>query len=84
MRGLTAVVVVCGLVSVPAVAAAQDGGETQYKDTTTYDFSGDDVSGNLVKPSGSGIQGEQHGKTSNLIDIRSDFIPEMLKTVENL
>ena len=84
MRLLTAIALTVGFLTAPAVVAAQDGGGSQYKETTTYDFSGDDVSGNLVKPSGSGIQGEQHGKTSNLIDIRSDFIPEMLKTVEDL
>jgi hypothetical protein len=72
-----------GLLAGPVTAFGQDGGG-QTKDTTTYDFQGDDVSGNLVKPDESNIQGEQHGKTSSLIDIRSDFIPEMLKTVEDL
>jgi len=67
-----------------AAESNQTGGGSQVKETTTYDFSGDDVSGNLVKPSGSNIQGNKHGKTSSLIDIRSDFVPEMLKTVEDL
>lgn len=98
MRKLVATIVVLGLLSIPAFAAAQDsmpsagearsggggGGNTVYKETTTYDFEADDVTGNLVKPDESNIQGEQHGKTSSLIDIRSDFIPEMLKTVEDL
>lgn len=70
----------------PEAGAARDGqgGGQQYKETTTYDFEGDDVTGNLVKPNESNIQAQQHGKTSNLIDIRSDFIPEMMKTVEDL
>ena len=87
-------VAVCFLV--PMGAAAQDmpqpevgkggqqGGDVQYKEETTYDFQGDDVTGSLIKPDGEGIQGEQHGKTSSLINIRSDFIPEMLETVEEL
>ena len=62
----------------------QGGGDVQYKDETVYDFDGDDVTGSLIKPDGEGIQGEQHGKTSSLINIRSDFIPEMLETVEEL
>ena len=69
----------------PEVGRSQQGqGDVQYKEETTYDFEGDDVTGSLIKPSGEGIQGEQHGKTSSLINIRSDFIPEMLKTVEEL
>lgn len=83
MWRLSVLCLVVGLFAVPAAAIAQDGGG-QTKDATTYDFQGDDVSGNLVKPDESNIQGEQHGKTSSLIDIRSDFIPEMLKTVEDL
>jgi len=83
MWRLSVLCLVVGLVAVPAAAFGQDGGG-QTKDTTTYDFQGDDVSGDLVKPDESNIQGEQHGKTSSLIDIRSDFIPEMLKTVEDL
>ena len=54
--------------------------ETQEK--TVYDFEGDNVTGELVKPTGENVQAEQHGKTSSLIDIRSDFVPEMLKTVK--
>lgn len=65
-------------------ARGNQGNNTQYKETTTYDFEADNVTGNLVKPDGANIQGQQHGKTSSLIDIRSDFVPEMLKTVENL
>ena len=96
MRRWIAKLVVLAFLSVPAMGMAQDlpeagaardgqgGGNTQYKDKTVYDFEGDDVTGNLVKPNESNIQAEQHGKTSNLIDIRSDFIPEMLKTVEDL
>lgn len=80
---------------VPAATSAQDlpapevgtegqGGGVVYKKETEYDFEGDDVTGNLVKPNGENIGGELHGKTSSLIKIRSDFIPEMLKTVEEL
>jgi hypothetical protein len=88
MRDLCAVFVVIALLGLPTVAAAQggsgSGGSTKVKEKTTYDFDGDDVTGNLVKPNESNIQAQQHGKTSSLITIRSDFIPEMLKTVEDL
>ena len=68
----------------PEVGRGQQGGDVQYKKETVYDFSGDDVTGNLIKPDGENITGETHGKTSSLIKIRSDFIPEMLESVEEL
>lgn len=82
---------------VPAMGFAQDamptageamggGGDSNvvYKKETQYDFEADDVEGNLVKPDELGIQADQHGKTSSLIKIRSDFVPEMLKSVEDI
>jgi hypothetical protein len=79
---------------IPAAVAAQDmpspevgrqeGGDVQYKEETVYDFDGDDVTGNLIKPDGENVQALTHGKTSSLIKIRSDFIPEMLESVEEL
>lgn len=92
-RALMALLV---FIAIPALASAQDGpkageatGETGgsgviYKKKTEYDFEGDDVDGALVKPNETSITGEQHGKTSSLIDIRADFINEMIKTVEEI
>lgn len=68
----------------PEVGRGQQGGDVQYKKETVYDFEGDDVTGSLIKPDGENITGNTHGKTSNLIKIRSDFIPEMLESVEEL
>ena len=55
-----------------------------YKKETVYDFEDDNIDGALVKPDGALVGGELHGKTSSLIKIRQDFIPEMLKSVEDL
>lgn len=84
-------------VVVPATVSAQDamptageamGGSDDagvvYKKETSYDFEADDVEGNLVKPDELGITADQHGKTSSLIKIRADFVPEMLKSVEDI
>jgi hypothetical protein len=68
----------------PEVGRAQQGGDVEYQKETVYDFEGDDVTGNLIKPDGENITGQTHGKTSSLIKIRSDFIPEMLESVEDL
>jgi len=73
--------------SLPEAGAAtgQSGDEgVVYQQETTYDFDGEDLTGNLIRPDGENITGDQRGKTSSLINIRQDFIPEMLKSVETL
>ncbi len=67
-----------------ATGGGGGGGDVQYKKETVYDFEDDLVEGNLVKPDGALVGGELHGKRSSLIKIRADFIPEMLKSVEDL
>ena len=94
--GLTFLFVLLLAVFGAGVAAAQDGPVpevggggsvdpgVQYKKETVYDFEDDIVEGTLVKPDGALVGGELHGKTSSLIKIRSDFVPEMIKSVEDL
>lgn len=60
----------------PTVAAAQD--------STTYDFEDDLVTGDLVRPDGEMLQVRRRGRRASLIRVREHFIPEMLKSVENL
>jgi hypothetical protein len=70
---------------VPEATGGEDEGqEVQYKKETVYDFEDDLVEGNLIKPDGALVGGELHGKRSSLIKIRADFVPEMLKSVEDL
>lgn len=62
---------------IAATASAQDaGGET------TYDFDGDTVEGALLRPEGDLMGSTRHGKKSSLINIRADFIPEMIRSVQ--
>ena len=73
--------------ALPTAGEATGGGGNEnviYKKETVYDFEGDDVEGALVRPDEANIQGEQHSKTSSLIKIRTDFVPELLKSVEDL
>lgn len=70
-------------------ASAQDPGVVQLEEargggTTTYDFEDDLVSGDLVRPDGELLNVRRRGSRSSLIRIREHFIPEMLKSVENL
>lgn len=90
------ILILTGLLTIPSATYAQDdlpsageamGGTSEnviYKKETEYDFEADDVEGNLVKPDGADVNAEQHGKTSSLIKIRADFVPEMLKSVEDI
>jgi hypothetical protein len=67
------------------VAAAQPkadkggGGKTKV-----YDFTGDTIEGDLVKPEGSTVDARDFAKHSSLIRIRKDFIPEIIKSAEDL
>lgn len=54
------------------------------ENTTTYDFEDDLVTGDLVRPDGELLNVRRRGNRSNLIEIREHFIPEMLKSVEDL
>lgn len=75
----------------PALAQDEGGGaaggaegQRQYAQTTTYSFEDDLVSGDLVRPDGDLMRVRRRGTRSSLIRIREHFIPEMLKSVENL
>lgn len=59
-------------------ASAQDG------EATTYDFEDDLVQGDLVRPDGELLNVRRRGRRASLIRVREHFIPEMLKSVENL
>jgi hypothetical protein len=49
-----------------------------------YDFSGDTIEGDLVKPEGSTVDARDFAKHSSLIRIRTHFIPEIIKSAEDL
>lgn len=66
----------------PAPAPAK-GGEGGGK-VKVYDFSGDTIEGDLVKPEGSTVDAREFGKHSSLIRIRQHFIPEIIKSAEDL
>ena len=90
------VAAVLALVSLPALAqdtnaggggggaSAGGGGGRGGGNTTTYDFEDDLVTGDLVRPDGELLNVRRRGARSSLIRIREHFVPEMLKSVENL
>jgi hypothetical protein len=82
-----AAVITFVLVTSRAQALADDkkggdkGGSSKVK---VYDFSGDDIQGDLVKPEGTTVDARDFAKHSSLIRIRKDFIPEIIKSAEDL
>lgn len=49
-----------------------------------YDFSGDTIEGDLIKPEGSTVDARDFAKHSSLITIRKEFIKEIIKSAEDL
>ena len=80
--------VVC-LATTPALAQDDAAGgdaptETVYKKTTIIDFSDVTITGELTKPEGSYLMNKKKANFNLLIRVRADFLPEMIKSVDNL
>ena len=81
---LAALLIIVGTVATSSAQPAKGdkgGGNAKVK---VYDFSGDTIEGDLVKPEGSTVDARDFAKHSSLIRIRKDFIPEIIKSAEDL
>ena len=74
--------IIVGMVAATSLLAAT--GMAQDNAETTYDFEDDLVTGDLVRPDGEMLNVRRRGRRASLIRVREHFIPEMLKSVENL
>lgn len=91
MRTIAALVLLAALPStafaqLPTAGEAMGNAEnqTEVARVTQYDFEADNVTGSPNKPLDEAIVGEDHRPTSSLIVVRQNFVPEMMKTVEDL
>jgi len=85
MRKLSSVLIL--VLFMTGAAAAQpkaDKGAPAAGKTKVYDFTGDTIEGDLIKPEGSTVDARDFAKHSSLIRIRKDFIPEIIKSAEDL
>jgi len=64
-------------------APAADKGSTTAK-VKVYDFSGDTIEGDLIRPEGTTVDARDFAKHSSLIRIRTNFIQEIIKSAEDL
>jgi hypothetical protein len=83
MRTL-AMIAVLGLAGASAAYAQEAGDNTVYKSKTVYDFEDDNVEGDLQRPDGELVNSINKAQHESLIEIRKDFIPEMLKSLEDI
>ncbi len=85
-KKIVAAVVALGMVAASAVAGAQAAAATGGQPTRTQEFNFTDelVTGQLVRPDGESTRVRRRGPGISLIRIREHFVPEMLKSVENL
>ncbi len=80
-----------GILFFAAPCMAQEAGssqdekvETVFKKTTIIDFSDVTITGNLTKPEGSYLMNKKKANFNLLIKVRDNFLPEMIKSVDNL
>ena len=85
-----AILVLSALLALSAGANAQTRSEkgqkadTQYQKVTRYDFDNDRVEGSILQPEDLLVPGRRLIKRSSLVRPRSNFVPEMIKSVEAL
>lgn len=87
LRRIIAILVVGCFVFGTGLALAQEAApmpDVKYKKKTVYDFDDDLVEGELQRPDGEYIDTRRKAKHSSLIKIRENFIPEMLKSAEDI
>jgi hypothetical protein len=60
------------------------GDKTPTPKVKVYDFSGDTIEGDLIRPEGTTVDARDFAKHSSLIRIRTNFIPEIIKSAEDL
>ena len=84
MRKLVIVFAVLGLSGVAYAQGKQAAPPAGGAKVKVYDFSGDTIEGDLIKPEGSTVDARDFAKHSSLIRIRKDFIPEIIKSAEDL
>lgn len=73
-----------GLPTAGEATGAADAGAAKAQKVKTIDIEdGEDFEGNLLRP-GEQFKGEQHGKTSSLMQVRGDFVDKLLRTADKI
>lgn len=78
MKRFQIALVVVGLTLASSAFAQDSGGEEQF-----FSFEDDFITGDLMRPDGETIDSMRSLRASSLIRIRTDFIPELVRSVED-
>ena len=81
MKKLVSALVAAVFLLSASAAMAQGAGYVKKK---VFDFEGDDIEGSLLSPSGAFLEGVNKIRFESLIEYRYDFIPEMIKSAEDI
>jgi hypothetical protein len=81
MRKLSSLFVALTIVLGSGAAFAQGKDKAKVK---VYDFTGDTIEGDLIKPEGEDVGARDITQFSSLIRIRREFIAEIIKAAEDL
>ncbi|TNF30042.1 MAG: hypothetical protein EP329_14385 [Deltaproteobacteria bacterium] len=73
-----------GFMGGPALAAEPAGGQTGEQEVRVFNFEGDTISTDYLKPGGTMIEGLRRGRRSSLIEVRLDFVAEILRSAEDI
>jgi len=96
-KGNTVMHKILGLVAVALVVVVTGSGSARAQEkkgaenkgggtpkVKVYDFSGDTIEGDLIRPEGTTVDARDFAKHPSLIRIRTNFIPEIIKSAEDL
>ncbi len=94
LRDVVIVLAAAAMVS-PVLAQTPEGGDGDfvtdpndpnvvYRKKTEYDFEDDVVEGAFVRPEGEFLDARRAARHTSLIRIREHFVPEMLKSAEDI
>jgi hypothetical protein len=72
------------VVGFSSAAVAQPKAKETKPKVKVYDFSGDTIEGDLIRPEGTTVDARDFSKHSSLIRIRKEFIDAILKSAEDL
>lgn len=68
----------------PETRSTKDRTEVVYRSLVHYDFDDDVVDGELVRPEGLLVSGQSAASFRSLVELRKNFVPEMLKSADDL
>ena len=77
-------ILVAGSLAFGGIQVAHSAPKAGYVKKKVFDFEGDDIEGALLTPEGEFLGGRVRPVHKSLIEYRMDFIPEMLKTAEDI